>query len=105
MIHRSLLTLFTALLLGATLSAPMVVAMGQDHGVKEGAAKSFSLTPGEWSSLSDQPSDTETDEGMTPLVLVSVSTLPHTSGKALPLQPVVARPSERPPARASPACL
>lgn len=98
MITRSLLTLFTALLLGATLSAPMVVAMGENYGT----AKSFTVMPGEWLALSFQPSDTETDECLTPLSVAKVSSAPRVSGKVLPLQPAVARSSERPPARASP---
>ncbi len=101
MITRSLLTLFTALLLGATLSAPMAMALGE----KYEATQSFTVTSGEWLALPIQPSDTEADEGLTSLLLVPVPPVQRVSVSALPLQPDVARSSERPPARASPTCL
>lgn len=101
MITRSLFTLFTALLLGATLSAPMAVAIGESNG----AAKSFAATPVDTSGFSNQLFDSETDQGLTSLELPPVSPFRRISVKVLPLQPAVTRSSERPPARASPACL
>lgn len=101
MITRSLLTLFTALLLGASLSAPLASAMGEGYG----SGQSLAVTPLDGPVLPVQLTDTESDEGLDPLAPVPGLAVRTAASGPLPSAPALARRSERPPVRASPVYL
>ncbi len=101
MLTRSVLTLFTALMLGVTLSVPLVVTMEEGYG----AEPSFTTSSVAWSALPISPYDTDSGESHPVSAASLLTTAQPPLRNELPLQPLVSRLSERPPARASPTCL
>lgn len=97
MVNRSLFTLLLALLLSASLSAPVVVA---DQGY--GSGKAFTAAALDSAGLSASSFDTDADDSSSAVFLWPVAAPQSGVGESLPPSPFLLRTSERPPARASP---
>ena len=99
MANRTLLTLLTALLLGATLSAPLVASAESGYG----ADHRLSAAVGPWVALPTSSSEGDFDDVCCPTEPLEWVVFGHRSNAfLLPNQLVFKRTAERPQARAPP---
>ena len=99
MVNRTLFTLLTALLLGATLSAPLVASAEGGYG----ADQRLSAAVGYWVALPTSSSEGDFDDACCPIEPSEWVVSGHSPNAfLLPNQPVFKRTAERPQVRAPP---